>query len=282
MPLPISAQAMASFRVDLEAYILQIERVEAVAKMTTVAEVQAYQHMVRLMNQEKLDTVQSIEELKRELVYVQQDRKNKLEYDQLASEIMKYGTRDELESQLESLRTTIDNLTGESAKYSDIMRQSKSRFEGIAKDLKELQSDVGFEVGERERREVERDGEGDAEEEAKLGEEAMDVTAEHTSGDGETEGQEQDNDKRGRSSLNASAAVFKPRATNRASTPGGGPGSSRSSAKGSLSKRRRSLQRADGDDVDEEHGASTIKRAREEGEMSDVEAAEEESEEGAA
>lgn len=278
---------MASFRVELEAYILQLNRVEAVAKTTTVAEVQAYQDMVRLMDQEKLDTIRSIEELKKELVNVQQDRKNKLEYDQLASEIMKYGTRDELESQLESLRTTIENLTGESAKYSDIMNQSKARFEGIAKELKELQADVGFEVGERERRAVERDGEGDAEEEVRIGEEALDATTadltmEHKERARETEEPEQSNDKRGRSSLNASAAEFKPRATSRGSTPGGAE-NNQSTTKESSSKRRRSLRRADGnDDVDEENENSAIKRAREEGEMSEVEGTEEESEEGAA
>lgn len=266
---------MLVFRLELEAFVLQLERVEAVATKTTVAEVQTYKTMVASMDQEKIDTLQSIEELKRELVHVQQERKNKLEYDQLASEIMKYGTRDELESHLSTLRTTIDSLVGESSNYTDIMEQSKSRFAGIASELKKLRADVGFEVGERERREVEREGEGDAEEEARAGEDAADATAAMNARDDaakEDEGRNA-NDKTGK--LNASAPEFKPRHSSRASTPNAADATR---GDGSSSKRRRSIRRGDADaDAD----GLAQKRAREEGEMSEIDI-EEEEEEGAA
>jgi hypothetical protein len=270
---------MLAFRLELEAYILQLGRVEAVATQTTVAEVQTYKYMVELMDQEKIDTLEAIEELKRELVFVQQERKNKLEYDQLASEIMKYGTREELESQLASLRATISNLTGESSKYTDIMEQSQSRFIGIASELKKLRADVGFEVGERERREVEREGEGDVEEERRAGEEAAEASAAASvRDDGTKEGQDdqrdaqEDNKGGGKLTLNAAAAPFKPRG----STPG-----LSSSVTDTSSKRRRSTRRAEVDDEDNEEDALAKKRAREEGEMSEEADAEQEEEEGA-
>lgn len=268
---------MLAFRLELEAYILQLGRVEAVATQTTVAEVQTYKRMVELMDQEKIDTLQAIEELKRELVFVQQERKNKLEYDQLASEIMKYGTREELENQLASLRTTISNLTGESSKYTDIMEQSQSRFTGIASELKKLRADVGFEVGERERREVEREGEGEVEEERRAGEEAAEVSAaasarEDATGEGQSDSREaRENTKGGRLTLNAAAAPFEPRG----STPGVA-----GSVSDALSKRRRSGRRAGAEDDDLDDDTAAKKRAREEGEMSEADA-EQEEEEGA-
>ena len=279
-----SAQAIASFQLELEAFVLHLQRVEAVANKTTVAEVRAYQDKVALMDQERVDTLESIELLKKELVYVQQDRKNKLEYDALASEIMKYGTRDELETQLTNLQTTLDSLSGESAKYSEIMAQSKSRFEGIADNLKKLRADVGFEVGERERREVEREGEGDVEEETRVGDEAVEAataaaaaaavaTAPGAMDGEEREGEGEGQGKGNRSALNPSAAVFKPNESSRASTPG-----ATASNRGSAGAKRRRTARRAGDEEEEEEGGAQ-KRPREEGEMSD---ADDEEEEGAA
>lgn len=263
---------------------MHLQRVEAVANKTTVAEVRAYQDKVALMDQERVDTLESIELLKKELVYVQQDRKNKLEYDALASEIMKYGTREELETQLTNLQTTLDSLSGESAKYSEIMAQSKSRFEGIADNLKKLRADVGFEVGERERREVEREGEGDVEEEARAGDEAVEAAtaaaAAVATAPGAMDGEEPEGDGEGqgkgnRLALNPSAAVFKPNETSRASTPGA-TASNRGSAG---AKRRRTARRAGDEEEEEEEEGGAQKRPREEGEMSD---ADDEEEEGAA
>ncbi|UZJ51822.1 hypothetical protein CBS101457_001142 [Exobasidium rhododendri] len=273
-------QAMTSFRLDLDSYILQLQRIEAVAQKTTIHEVRAFEEKATSMGKQKVDTLDSIEMLKKELIEVQQDRKNKLEYDALASEIMKYGTREELEDQLTKLRTTLSNLSEESSKYSATMAQSKIRFEGIAEQLKKLRADVGFEVGERERREVERDGEGDAEEELKSGEEAVEEAAAAVIaadvGD-EEEGQSQG--KGDRNALNPSAVVFKPTNASRNSTPGM-PGSARGSVNGASTKRRRSARRSGGEE-DEEMGESGKKRSKEEGEMSAGEA-EEEEEEGAA
>lgn len=272
------AHNVASFRLELDAYILQLKRIDAVANQTTVAEVDTYHDKVREMDEDRLHTLDTIEGLKKELVQVQQDRKNKLEYDQLASEIMQYGTREELNSQLTSLKATIDGLSEESSKYSDIMSQSKQRFEGIAEALKQLRADVGFEVGERERREVEREGEGDVEEDARADGEAEAAAAtananKNNEKDLGIDNEALDDQERGKTRLNPAAAVFRPgESTRSASSP--------ESVRNATQKRRR-IARRTGDGDDDEDLAK--KRAREEGEMSEADIEdEEEEEEGAA
>lgn len=264
-----AASAIASFTLELEAYVLNLSRIEAVAQQTTVEEVRKYDEKIQAITAENQATIESIESLKKELVNVQQDRKNKLEYDSIASEIMKYGTREELQNSLSSLQEQIDTLHSESTKYTEIMSTSESRFEGIASQLEALRAEVGHEVGERERRAVERGGESDEEEEANANQKHGEPN------DGGIALDEEEGAVTGRkSSLNPSAPSFKPSGNaSRSSTPG--LSGKRVNTTGE--KRTRSSARRGGEE--EQSGRSTKKVHLEEGEMSD---AEDEEEEGAA
>lgn len=265
-----ASSAIASFALELEAYVLNLSRIEAVAQQTTIEEIRKYDEQIHTITAENQATIESIESLKRELVDVQQDRKNKLEYDSIANEIMKFGTREELENSLASLQEQIDTLHSESAKYTEIMSTSEARFEGIASQLEALRAEVGHEVGERERRAVERGGEGEQEEETN-------VNPKH--GDANDGGMTMDDEEGAasgrKSSLNPSAPAFKPAGnTSRSSTPG--PSGGKRTDKTGEKRMRSSARRGE----DEDQNDRTTKKAHlEEGEMSD---AEDEEEEGAA
>lgn len=264
------ARAIASFTLDLESFTLNLGRIESVAHLTTVQEVKNYEDRVAGINAERQGAIEAIASLKRELVNVQQDRQNKLEYDALASEIMKYGTRDELEGSLTSLHQAIERLRGESVKYTEIMHTSEERFEAIALQLEGLRADVGYEVGERERRAVERGGEGDMDDEmeTRQGQEAgsdeLEGGEERHDGDGES----RSSASKRRSALNPSAPSFKP-----------GRGSSQEPSSSVSGKRVRSSRRTGNSTIDEDDRSSSKKLHLEEGEMSD---ADDEEEEGAA
>lgn len=280
-----SARDTASFSLEIESFVLGLARMEAVANQTAVQEVEAYEARVGTIRHEREQTAETIEALKRELAEVQQDRQNKLEYDALASEIMKVGTRTELEAQLAALHDAIGTLVNDSAKYTEVMNTSHGRFESIASQLEMLRADVGFEVGERERRAVEREGaDGDADgadvesdneddddkERAAAAAGAGDAnaaTAAALDGDGDNDGRLSRASSRApsRRALNPAAPAFQP----------GGDGKntqsrSRASSPGALSiPAKRTRVTRDATSAARATSKSGRKRAREEGEMSD-------------
>jgi hypothetical protein len=266
-----TSQAITAFALELEAFMLNITRLEAVAGQTTEKEVAEYESRAHTLQEDCRQTETSIAALKRELVDVRQDRQNKLAYDELANEISKFGTREELETSLAGLHESIDMLHSESAKYDEIMQSSRERFETIAAQLESLRTDVGHEVGERERRAVERGREdGDVGDDG-AGGEAGDT---HRDGDGKENGEEVHRHKS--SSLNPTAAAFRPSSRaerSRDSSPGAG---SRRTSKRARTSRRNSVQPNDDEDDDVKKSARVD---HEDGMMSEVD---EEEEEGAA
>lgn len=235
--------------------MLNVSRIEAVAHQTTQQEIYAYEKQVQLIEKEHEEASEAIEALKRELIDVQLDRQNKLEYDGLASEILKYGSRDELETMLKSISDDIYNLQSESHKFSEIMETSQERFDKIALQLEALRADVGHEIGERERRAVERGGQEEDEQDNKK---------RSGSQDGEADEEANTTDVRNSTVLNPSAPAFQPTSRRSSSKP----------TSDITSHAKREAR-------EDPELAPRHKRVREEGEVSDANASDDD-EEGAA
>lgn len=158
------SSARLSFKADLEAYRLQLLRLSSIAHSTCPIETQSYTDELQEIEQEQAQTQERIYALKRKLEDVRRERKNKLEYDVVAGEIVKLPTREELEGALERLREGLEGVKGEREKYKSMSQGAVERLREVIGGLEGLRNDVGYEVGERERREVERaDGDADGE-----------------------------------------------------------------------------------------------------------------------
>ncbi len=156
------ASARLSFQADLEAFSLQLLRLSSIARTTSQVEIESYSQELREIQEEEHKTQSRIEALKRKLNDVRRERKNKLEYDVVASEVVKLPTRGELEEGMGRLEEGLGEVRGEKGKYAGLAEGAAERMAELVKGLAELRELVGFEVGERERREVER-ADGDAE-----------------------------------------------------------------------------------------------------------------------
>lgn len=153
-----------SFQADLEALRLQLLRLSSIAHGTCETEIRSYTEELVEIEEEQQRTQERIHALKQRLADVRRERKNKLEYDVVAGEIVKLPTRQELEESLRRLSEGLDGVRAEREKYVDMSRDAAERMGVVIRGLDALRNDVGFEVGERERREVERaDGDAEAE-----------------------------------------------------------------------------------------------------------------------
>lgn len=158
------ASSRLSFKADLEAFRLQLLRLSSIAHGTSQAEIASYTQELSDIQTEQQQTQDRIDALKRKLQDVRRDRRNKLEYDVVAGEIVKLPTRAELEESLGRLSEQLDGVRAEREKYRDMSRHAATRMGAVIQGLEALRNDVGYEVGERERREVERtDGDADGE-----------------------------------------------------------------------------------------------------------------------
>ncbi|SPO22870.1 uncharacterized protein UTRI_01548 [Ustilago trichophora] len=152
-----------SFKADLEALRLQLSRLSSIARGTSQVEIASYQTELSEIEYEQQQTQERILALKQRLEDVRRERKNKLEYDVVAGEIVKLPTRQELEETLGRLGEQLEGTRAEREKYKDMSKDASQRLERVIGELEQLGNDVGYEVGERERREVERaDGDGEA------------------------------------------------------------------------------------------------------------------------
>ncbi|CDR88252.1 uncharacterized protein SPSC_03913 [Sporisorium scitamineum] len=159
------ASSRLSFKADLEAYRLQLLRLSSIAHGTCQVEINSYTAELSEIEAEQQQTQQRIDALKQRLQDVRRERKNKLEYDVVAGEIVKLPTRMELEESLGRLSEQLEGVKAEREKYVDMSKNAAERMDVVINELVSLRNDVGFEVGERERREVERadgDADGDA------------------------------------------------------------------------------------------------------------------------
>lgn len=153
-----------SFKADLESYRLQLLRLSSIAHSTSASEIRSYTRELAEITEEQSSTQSRIDALKRKLEDVRRERKNKLEYDLVAGEIVKLPTREELEESLGRLQEGLEGVRREREKYRALSKDAGERMSGVVREVGRLREDVGFEVGERERREVERaDGDGEVE-----------------------------------------------------------------------------------------------------------------------
>lgn len=153
-----------SFKADLESFRLQLLRLSSIAHGTCQVEIQSYASELSEIELEQQATQQRIDALKQKLQDVRRERKNKLEYDVVAGDIVKLPTRKELEESLGRLSEQLAGVSAEREKYADMSREGAGRTGEAIRVLDALRNDVGYEVGERERREVERaDGDADGE-----------------------------------------------------------------------------------------------------------------------
>ncbi|SJX60922.1 uncharacterized protein SRS1_12148 [Sporisorium reilianum f. sp. reilianum] len=156
--------ARLSFKADLEALRIQLLRLSSTAHGTCRVEIASYAQELSEIEAEQHETQGRIDALKQKLQDVRRERKNKLEYDVVAGEIVKLPTRMELEASLARLGEQLQGVKAEREKYVDMSRDAAQRMGVVVGGLDALRNDVGFEVGERERREVERaDGDADGE-----------------------------------------------------------------------------------------------------------------------
>lgn len=226
-----------SFKADLESLRLQLLRLSSIAHTTSAVEISSYTSELVEIESEQQRTQERIQALKRRLEDVRRERKNKLEYDVVAGEIVKLPTRSELEQSLGRLGEQLEGVRAERGKYRDLSTNGDGRMGEVIGMLQELRNDVGYEVGERERREVERadgDADGEAEPAATVPDDGSESGRKRTrkvSGDEREEGEEEEGAAFSRSgsstprrplkveddaasvtALNPSAATFRPSA----------------------------------------------------------------------
>lgn len=156
--------AQISFSEELEVLQRTLSRLTSVAHATSEVEIHSYRRELSDIEEQHNTTTSRIEMLKRRLEEVKLERKNKLEYDVVAAEIVQLPTRSELAESLAKLAEQLEQVHAENAKYASMSKTAAERMSSVADSISTLQNDIGYEVGERERREVERgDGEADAE-----------------------------------------------------------------------------------------------------------------------
>lgn len=213
-----------SFKADLEAFRLQLVRLSSIARGTCEVEIKSYTSELSEIELEQQATQQRIDALKQKLRDVRRERKNKLEYDVVAAEIVKLPTRKELEESLHRLSEQLEGVRAERDKYAVMSKDAAEKMgEGIGL-FRALRNHVGYEVGERERREVER-ADGDADGEANEGAttaHADDASESGVGGEGksrkvspadEPEEGEQDEGERGRGMAASTSGSSTPRRT---------------------------------------------------------------------
>lgn len=150
------------FLEDLKAMRHYCRKLQSVARSTCEVEIRSYQREFSDIEEQRGLTKTHIETLKRRLEEVKVERKNKLEYDIVAAEIIQLPTRADLVESLDKLTEQLQQVQAENAKYASMSRSAAERMSDLAGSIDALHADIGYEVGERERREVERvDGEAD-------------------------------------------------------------------------------------------------------------------------
>ncbi len=127
----VVAASRLSFQSELEAFRLQLARLSSIARNTSEVEISSYTHELSEIESEQEATQARIHALKRRLDEVRRERKNKLEYDVVAGEIVKLPTRAELDESLARLREQLDQVRAEREKYTHMSHDAAQRMRGV-------------------------------------------------------------------------------------------------------------------------------------------------------
>ena len=150
------AAARLSFQLELDQLRLSLSRLDSIAHATTGLQRDAYTAELASIRASQAAAHATIRHLKQQLRNVQRERSNKLSYDAIASEISSFPTRHQLRLSLDRLSQTLHTLRAERAKYTETSTAAVTRITQARIALEQLQADIGVEIGERERRQVER------------------------------------------------------------------------------------------------------------------------------
>ena len=150
------AAARLSFQLELDQLRLSLSRLDSIAHATTGLQRDAYTAELASIRASQAAAHATVRHLKQQLRNVQRERSNKLSYDAIASEISSFPTRHQLRLSLDRLSQTLHTLRAERAKYTETSTAAVSRITQARIALEQLQADIGVEIGERERRQVER------------------------------------------------------------------------------------------------------------------------------
>ncbi|EPQ29488.1 uncharacterized protein PFL1_06861 [Pseudozyma flocculosa PF-1] len=222
----------ASFRAEVTSYQTSLRRLLSISSSTCPRETSGYAEELDEILAAQRRARDEIDELKATLASAKLERKQKLDYDNVAASIQHLPPRHQLGASLETLGATLDGIREESANVDAVAGEARGRMANVVGLLESLVKDVGDEVGRNERREVQReevDGEADADADAEEAEGEPEAEAEaesrrrRTGGEGEGEVEQVDMDTTdvvasssalprsgSTTALNAAAAPFQP------------------------------------------------------------------------
>ncbi|CAG8437634.1 6232_t:CDS:2 [Acaulospora colombiana] len=129
------------FLVDFSTYELSLIRFQIIHDMN-LREAQHWEKESQRIGAEIEETKSIIERLEKELEEAEEIRKNKVEYDLLASEINEHQTRDESKEEIATLDEEISQLEEKERVINEIMERRKSQLERIVSVLREIHSEI--------------------------------------------------------------------------------------------------------------------------------------------
>ncbi|CAG8449810.1 15491_t:CDS:2 [Acaulospora morrowiae] len=129
------------FLVDFSTYELSLIRFQIIHDMN-LREAQHWEKESQRIGTEIEETKKIIEKLEKELKEAEEIRKNKVEYDLLASEINEHQTRDESREEIATLDEEIAALEEKERVINEITERRKSQLERIVSVLKDVHSEI--------------------------------------------------------------------------------------------------------------------------------------------
>ncbi|KAN0059617.1 hypothetical protein ACQY0O_008186 [Thecaphora frezii] len=156
---------LCAFQAEVTSFLTALQRLHSVSSSTLPLEASLYASELASIQAAQRRARAEIGEWKQTLASAKLERRQKLDYDGVASELAALPPRAELEESLQKLTTTLDGVREERENLEGVASDAQQRVEAVAGLLESLVREVGEEVGRRERREVQRDeAEGEAEE----------------------------------------------------------------------------------------------------------------------
>ncbi|CAO3680991.1 unnamed protein product [Umbelopsis vinacea] len=130
-----------SILIQIAQYELAMKQHQLMHQMNE-REVQNYKEEVSRIASEIDDTQSHISKLKQDLAKANEIRDNKLEYDQIAHDILQLEGRDTYEKNISQMRADIEMLKQEKAKQSAVFQNRKEQFGRLLNMVKELQTSI--------------------------------------------------------------------------------------------------------------------------------------------
>ncbi|ORX59947.1 DUF783-domain-containing protein [Piromyces finnis] len=129
--------SLESLLIMIETLEINLHRSKQIYEMNN-KEVKEYMEKTKNIQQRIIQGKAEIEELKRQLDQSKEERKNKLEYDEMARNINKYSSRSQIQKHMDSLNKQIEMLEKEHMYYEETINLRKKQFHTLLVSADEI------------------------------------------------------------------------------------------------------------------------------------------------